>query len=103
MIVDKHEFVFMGLKCHFRCAKYSNGRLAIQALAEGGIPLGVLTVNLPDEELGAGEFFVKTWSENETFSECALKTGLFEDTGKRISTGQAQAQVWKLAKEVEER
>lgn len=67
--------------------------------AETGASLGTLSVNLVDEELGDGEFFVKTWSENEALIEPALASGLFEDTGRRIMTGHAdscEAQVWRF-------
>ena len=42
------------------------------------------------------EFTVKTWSENEPLVETMLATHLFEDTGRRISTGYVQAPVWRV-------
>lgn len=82
------------------CAQYSNNRLAIQGVCENSEPYGVLTVNIPYEQLGDKEIFVKTWSENSIFAESALKTGLFTDTGKRVQTGHVEAEVWKLADDV---
>lgn len=80
-----------------RMGCYGNGRLAIQLVnAETEEPIGKLTVNLPGEELGGGEFFVKTWSENEGIAAAALASGVFEDTGRRVPTGHVEAQVWRF-------
>lgn len=79
--------------------KYTNGRRAIQLIDyEDGSPIACLTVNLPNNNLEPDEFFVKTWSENEEIAKDCLKSGMFIDTGKRVSTGFVQAQVWKEAK-----
>jgi hypothetical protein len=60
--------------------------------------ISTLSVNLPDAdyELAPGEFFAKTWSENEDIAKLALASGLFEDTGRRVPTGWVEAQVWKI-------
>ena len=77
--------------------EYGNGRLAIQLVdAETEEPIANLTVNLPDEELAEGEFFVKTWSENQPIAAAALASGLFQDTGRRVPTGFVEAQVWRF-------
>lgn len=77
-------------------AKYQySGRLAIQAVTEDYEPWAKLTVNL-DEPLEEGEFFVKTWEENDPVSEAARNSGLFIDTGKRVKTGFVEAEVWKV-------
>lgn len=80
--------------------KYSNGRTAIQLLDDEHFVMATLTVNLPDAKLNDDEFAVKVWSENDGISQDAFKSGLFIDTGKRISTGYVIAPVWKL-KQVE--
>lgn len=61
-------------------------------------PICTLSVNLPESchELEPGEFFAKTWSENEEIAKLALTSGLFEDTGRRVPTGFVEAQVWKI-------
>lgn len=56
-----------------------------------------LTVNLPGYHLGDGEFFVKTWSENELIIDDIRKSGLFENTGRRVKTGFVEAEVWRVA------
>jgi hypothetical protein len=76
--------------------QYANGRLAIQAICDDGIPLATLTVNIPAAKLKRDEIFVKTWAENAEFSKNMLATGLFDDTGRREPTGFVEAQVWKV-------
>jgi hypothetical protein len=77
-------------------AKYSNGRTAVQLFLQEGKLLATLTVNLPEEHLGPGEFFVKGWSENaKIIEECRPH---FIDTGKRVSTRFVTAEVWKERK-----
>jgi len=77
--------------------KYANGRLAISLVSSDiGEPIAGLTVNLPEEALEDGEFFVKTWSENAEIAKDCLASGHFVDTRKRVTTGFVQAQVWKF-------
>ena len=86
----------MGTIGHFDPGMYGNSRLALKVVDEYHIPIMVLTVNIPDENLDAGEFFVKTWSENEALIPDIMATDLFEDTGRRVPTGRVIAQVWKF-------
>jgi len=102
---------------HIQELKYANNnRLALQLVQtdwgnlynlyvdkpEAAIaPLAILTVNLPEEDLSDGEFFVKTWGENEEISVEALASGLFIDTGRRVKTGHCEAQVWQFKEEVQ--
>jgi hypothetical protein len=94
--LEGKTFTIDGERVTLECAKYDNGRLAIRAMAEDGIPYAVLTVNLPDADLEPGEFFVKTWSENEGIAAAAISSGLFKDTGKRVATGWVEAQIWRI-------
>lgn len=59
-------------------------------------PFCTLTCNIPNITLGDREILVKTWSENEEPARCALASGFFKDTGKRVSTGFVQAQIWEV-------
>ncbi len=63
---------------------------------ETGEPIARLTVNEPEVQLAPDEVLVKTWSENEEISRDAMKTGWFEDTGRRILVGYVEAQVWRV-------
>ena len=75
---------------------YSGGRPAITIVTEYGEPFATLTVNLPDEPLEDGEFHVKTWSENKPIADLLRDSIHFEDTGKRVSTGFVEAEIWRL-------
>jgi hypothetical protein len=77
---------------------YGNGRTAILLVsAENGQPVCTLTVNLPEKALQEGEFFVRVSEENADIAEEARESGLFEDTGRRVTTGFIQAEVWKYS------
>lgn len=71
------------------------GKLAVELVAESGEEIGMLSVNIPEcsHELSDGEFFAKTWSENEEIAEDALASGIFRDTGRR-SSNIVNAQIW---------
>lgn len=57
-----------------------------------------LTTNINGASLllGEDEILVKTWSENEPMIKPLLGCGLFEDTGRRVPCGFAEAHVWKI-------
>ena len=65
---------------------------------ESGEPYTDLSTNLRPygAQVADDELAVKTWSENEHVIEPMLKSGLFEDTGRRVQTGFAQAHIWRL-------
>lgn len=84
--------------CRLLKESYNNGRLALQLFSDMHGMIATLTVNLPEEHLEDGEFFVKGWSENEVIIPDVLASGVFEDTGKRVHTGYVRASVWKFAK-----
>lgn len=78
---------------HYRLTKAA----AIQLnMVEDGEPWCTLTCNIPGTVLADNEILVKTWSENEETAKCALASGLFRDTRKRVSTGFVQAQIWEV-------
>lgn len=61
-----------------------NGRIALQLVTLEGEPYATLTVNISAEKLADDEVIIKTYSENEYVALEAWKTGLFEDTGRRV-------------------
>jgi len=84
-----------------RTDHYTDGnRLAVELIcADGedkGMPYCRLTVNIPQAILLPGEIIVKTWEENEESAIAAKASGLFRDTGKRVSTGYVKAEVWEI-------
>ncbi len=77
--------------------QYENGRVAIRLLhAEDGDPVAVATVNLPDEQLGEDEVFIKDWSENEGMLKFLTENNIVVDTGRRVPCGFVEAAVCKL-------
>lgn len=76
---------------------YQNGQPKVQLWDNEG-PAGSLSIAGPtDVMLAPGEFLAKVWSENEEIADCALKSGVFIDTGRRVPVGHAEAQIWKIA------
>jgi|694.fasta_scaffold03312_42 hypothetical protein len=81
---------------------YQNGRLAIRATEDSGEAYGTITVNLPNEEIGPDEIFVKTYDANSHWVPALLQSlpDVFKDTGKVVPCGHAYAEVWKLLKPI---
>lgn len=65
---------------------YDNDRLAISFLCEEG-PYGRLTVNLPNDHLNEGEFFVKDYAENEPMVMALLEAGWIKYQGREVQAG----------------
>lgn len=74
----------------------NGGRTCIEIVDREGFSFATLTTNLPYAPLEPGEFHVKTWFENEGLVAPMLATGLFDDTGKRVTAGFAEAHVWRF-------
>ena len=89
----------------FVSAAYPNGRpslsLEVQVVEDDGTtwwePDMVITVNLPDEPLPEGAFFVRRHGYEETLANI-FATGLFEDLGVDVPAGYVDkyARVWRL-------
>lgn len=88
-------FDFQGEFCRCIRTMYENNH-ANAVIIENihGEPMAALSCNLPHCSLDEDEFLAKTWSENEPIA--AACKHLFIDTGKRISTGYVEAEVWKF-------
>lgn len=71
---------------------------AIELVSPKGEPIARLSTNLPEckEKLEEGEFFAKTWNENESIARACLESGLFEDTGKRAQVAWVDVPVWRI-------
>lgn len=92
-----HAFGYSYTTLFTVCKYRENGRAAVElTMKDDGEPFCTLTCNLNHVPLEDREILVKTWSENEETSQCALASGLFRDTGKRTSTGFVQAQIWEV-------
>lgn len=80
-----------------RTTEYSDGRLAVVLRDSTGLPYATISENIPELELQPEEFFAKMRAENEDLREPLLATGIFEDTGRRVTNGFADSEVWRLA------
>ena len=95
------DVTYKGEELEIFQSTYLGGREAIYIMSEGNL-FRTLTVNLPDQPLKDGEFFVKNWSENREFAPWILEnTELFEETGESVRTGFAEAPIWRFKKEAE--
>ena len=88
----------------FGCVKvleltYHNGCTAIQVVAEDDEDdyVATLSINLPEYVhcLRNGEFFAKTWAENEEIANEALVARVLIDTGGRVSTPLGSISIWR--------
>ncbi len=83
-----------------RAGEYGNGRLAIQAIAADGIPECVVTVNLIDDELSEGEFFVRFEAREHAAAvfEALIADGIAAPTGRVVAAGRVEryAEAWRL-------
>lgn len=83
-----------------RAGEYGNGRLAIQAVDADGIPECTVTVNLIDDELREGEFFVRFEArEHSRVFEALIADGIAAPTGRVVAAGRVEryAEAWRLA------
>lgn len=83
----------------FFAGQYGNGRMAIQVGDhDEQEQWGTLTVNVPHAEVGKDEIVVKTYSENAYWVPQVLEAmpDVFEDTGRRVSTGFTEVEIWKV-------
>jgi len=72
------------------------GAPVVQLVSEDGEPYATVTVNAAGADLGDGEILVATWSEHAHVADAMLATGWFEDTGRRVACGFAEAHVWRV-------
>lgn len=77
---------------------YVNGGGTAIALYDDEGPYATLSVNAlgTSEVLPQNEFCAKVWTENEHLRAPMLESGLFEDTGRRVSLNEVTAEVWRI-------
>ena len=66
--------------------RYANGNLRVQ-LNTAEEPYATLSTNIAGVWLEKDCFIAKNYSENEGLNEQFIKSGLFEDTGEKVSAG----------------
>lgn len=79
--------------------EYAYGGTAIMAQNEEGEAAFVLSVFLEDTAPFPGEFWVKSWSENEGIAEELERRGIIEFTGERARSGFVTARAAQLTEE----
>ena len=83
-----------------RFGRYSNGHLGIQLFLDGGEPLAKISTNLPDTNLEPREFHFDT-NNNSSLVEDIMRSGLFDDTGKKHQSGWCEYPVLKVKDHIE--
>lgn len=76
---------------------YAAGGIAILIVGDDDLPYSRLSVAIENLALEPGQFAVKTWNENAEMAEAARTSGLFVDSGRRVTTGHVVAEVWAIA------
>jgi|TARA_B100000401_G_scaffold290011_1_gene198473 hypothetical protein len=66
--------------------RYRNGNLYVQLMTPEE-PYATLSTNVDGIVVDKDCFIAKTYSENEGLNEQFIKSGLFEDTGEKVSAG----------------
>jgi hypothetical protein len=99
---DLPKFNALDTECFLSLRRYSDGTPAITVIEAEPEDIdddlfAVLTVAIEGAaaQLQEDEILVKLWSENGCLSHF-VEADCFEDTGKRIEAGFAEAQVWKI-------
>lgn len=80
------------LTCKVEVDTYATGRKALVMTywdedCQTWFPHCKVTVNLPDQHLNEGEFFVKDWAENEPIVDALREAGWLTPTGREVVSG----------------
>lgn len=76
--------------------QYRDKSVAIQLDDADGDPYATFSKCIQGATLASNEFLAGTYSENESLREPMLGTGLFRDTGRRVSSGFVELEVWQF-------
>lgn len=79
--------------------RYANGHLGIQLYQEGS-PLSKISTNIPDTKLEPREFHFNS-NDAGSLIDDVLKSGHFEDTGRKDKSGWCDYPVFKVKDHVE--
>ena len=75
--------------------RYGNGNLHVQLMTPEE-PYATLSTNVDGIVLDKDCFIAKTYNENEGLCEQFIETGLFEDTGEKVSAGFASCPIYRF-------
>lgn len=88
---------FREWECNLSFGQYENGRVAMTLTdSVNGEMIAKATTNLPDEELGANEVFIKDYSENKGMLAALQSAGVVEPTGRSVQSGYVSIPVCRL-------
>lgn len=88
---------FREWECDLNFSHYENGRVAIRLIdANDGEPVATATTNVPEEDLGPNEVFIKDYSENAGMLAALQAAGAVEPTGRSVDTGFVSIPVCRL-------
>ncbi len=80
-----------------KAGQYEGGRLALTLFdTEDGIPVAIVTVNVPSVDLEKDEIIIKDYSENEGVLKFMKDNELAVDTGKTIPLGSIEFNIAKI-------
>jgi len=75
---------------------YATGNIAVRSVSEYEGPYATISINVVEIPLEEGEFILNH-DIRPAYQEALMTSGLFEDTGKKVSYGFIQGQpVWRL-------
>lgn len=66
---------------------YANGRIAIKAFDFEGAPAFVATVNVPEEDIGNDEMFIKDYAENQGVLAFLRENHIVTDLVRYVKSG----------------
>lgn len=93
----KHKVKFKKWNCIVRKSNYfDNGRIALSLVDKDGDEVATATVNLPDEQIGEDEVFIKDYSENEGILKALQEAKIVGPVIESVSTGFVSVQKCKL-------
>lgn len=90
------KVMFNGEMLSVEFGSYASGNTLIQLLDAEGMPYARATINIPTEELGDKEVFIKDYSENAGMLSALLEAGIVADTGRKVRTGYVEVPVCKI-------
>ena len=96
------RFTFFGKPVWLRASRSpETGRLCLEVVdGFGRDPIGVLTVDVPGSSLGSDEVVARLGSETMFLAGKAFRSGVFEDTGRRVVTAVGREfPVWRITEE----
>jgi len=90
---------FREWNCDVLLQQYVNGRKALELVdSDGGEPIAMASVNLPDRELESDEVFIKDYSENGGILASLMEAGIVSSPLGIVRSGFVQVPRCKLLK-----